>query len=297
MKASKFVVVLSILTGLLALIQSGAGLFWQDDGSPFPFTTLHGQTVQMYGQGIYRYDTYFKAPILRGTDFLTLCICIPLLVIAILLYRRGSLRGGLLLNGVLAFFLYNSASIALGAAYNNLFLVYIAYFSAGLFAFILAFRSIDVQVLSSHITSGLPHRGTAALMYLSGVALLFAWLGDILGPLMQGGVPAIASYTTEVTYVFDLGVIVPVAFLSGLLILRRAPLSYLLAAIMLIMLAIVGLMVTTQTIFQLLAGISLTTGEFIGKSGSFMLLALIAIGLIFRFFRNVSELEPDGKKP
>lgn len=49
---------------------------------------------------------------------------IPMLIFAIFLYRRGSLRSGLLLTGVLACFLYNSASVAFGAAYNPLYLLY-----------------------------------------------------------------------------------------------------------------------------------------------------------------------------
>lgn len=288
MKNSKVVVLLSLLTGILALIQSSIGLFWQDGGSPFSFTTLHGQTVQMYGQGIYRYDTFFKAPILRGTDALTLFGCIPLLVISALLVARGSLRGGLVLSGVLAYFFYYSASMALGVAYNNLFLLYVASFSASMFAFILAYRAVNVQALASRLNTGVPRRRIAALMFVSGAAVLFAWLSDILAALAQGGVPAIASYTTDVTYVVDLGIIAPVAFLTGILILRRAPVSYLLSAILMVMLTIVGLMVALQTAFQMQAGIALTPGEIIGKSASFMLLALVAFWLTARFLGCVT---------
>ncbi len=224
MKISRFAVILSLLTGILALIQSGVGLFWQDGGSPFSFTTLHGQTVQMYGQGLYHYDTFFKAPILRGTDAVTLFICIPLLVIAVWWYARGSLRGGLLLAGVLAYFLYNSASLALGVAYNNLFLVYVSSFSTSLFALVLTLRSIDAQALAGRLNGGFPRRGIAALLFVAGLAVLVAWLSDILAALFSGGVPAIASYTSDVTYVIDLGLITPLCFLSGIQILRRAPL-------------------------------------------------------------------------
>ena len=44
-----------------------------------------------------------------------------------------------------------------------------------------------------------------------------------------------------------------------------------------------------QTIAQSMAGITLNTGEFIGKAGSFMLLSLFAIGLLVRFFRSIAE--------
>lgn len=285
------------LTGILALIVAGVGLFWQNGGGPFPFITLHGETVQMSGQGIYAYDTYFKAPIFRGTDAVTLFVGIPLLLAAALLYRRGSLRGGILLAGVLSYFLYNSASMALGVAYNNLFLVYTAYFSASLFAFGLACRSIDLQVLSSHVSAGLPRRGIAVLMFVSGLALMAAWLIDIVAALVQGRVPAIASYTTEVTYAIDLGIITPLTVLAGIQILRRAPVSYLLAPIMLILLAIIGLVVAAQTVSQSLAGITLSVGEFIGKAGSFMTLAGFAAWLLVRFFRSLSEARPVQPKP
>ena len=288
MKISRPVIVLSILTALLALVQSGVGLFSGGGSGPFDFTTLHDKSVQMYGQGIYAFDTYFKAPILRGTDAVTFFAAVPLLLVALVLYRSGSLRGGLLLLGALSYLLYNAASIALGVAYNNLFLVYIAYFSACLFAFILAFRAIDARELAARVGPGFPRRGIAILMFVSGLALLFAWLGDILVPLFQGGVPAIESYTTEVTYVFDLGIITPVAFLTGYLLLRRDSMGYPLAALMLVTLAVVGLMVSTQTVFQLQAGIELTPPQFIGKAGSFIVLAGFAAWLLARYFRALT---------
>ena len=96
------------LIAIFVFVTAGAGLFWQDSGTPYSFTTLHGQSIQIYGQGLYRNDSYFKAPIFRGTDFVTLFICLPLLIISFVLYRRGSLKGGILLIGMLSFFLYDS---------------------------------------------------------------------------------------------------------------------------------------------------------------------------------------------
>ena len=97
-------------------------MFWQDGGSPFPFTTLRGQPAQIYGQGLYRYDSVLIATGYRVADAFTLVVAIPLLVLAVLLYRRSSLIGRLLLTGTLEYFAYNYGSLAFGAAYNNLFL-------------------------------------------------------------------------------------------------------------------------------------------------------------------------------
>jgi hypothetical protein len=177
---------LSGLVALLALAATLVGLFWQEGSGQFSFRTVHGKTVQLFGQGIYRYDTLFQGAINRGTDAVTLVLGIPLLVGALALYRRGSFRGRLLLTAVLAFFLYVYANAALNITYNNLFLVYLALCSASLFAFVVAFTSIDRQALPSHFSPNMPRRGLAVFMLLSGTVTLAVWLSDVLGALAQG---------------------------------------------------------------------------------------------------------------
>jgi len=220
MGISKVLIIVTILAGLLAIVQSGMGLFYQTSGGPFAFTTLHGENIQINGQGLYQYDTTFRVPIFRGTDAITLFGAVPLLAVALLVYRKGSLAGQIFLPGVLSYFLYNAASVAFGVAYNHLFLEYIAYFSAGLFAFVLACISIDFHTLAGRIAArqstseqsrrSLLDLGMATVMFLSSMALFFCWLPDLIQWMGPGAVPGIASYTTEVTHVFDLGIIAPV---------------------------------------------------------------------------------------
>jgi len=289
MKISKAVVQLTLLVAVLALVAAGTGLFWHCEGEPFLFTTLRGDIVEIYGQGLYRYDTAFKVPILRGTDAVTFFVATPLLIFALALYRRGSLRGTLLLVGMLAYFLYNSSSLALGVAYNQMALVYILYFSASLFAFILAFRSVDLQALSVSISPGLSYRGTSVFLFLAGLSV-FVWLIDIVGSLLQNQPPhALASYTTEVTYVIDLGVIAPTAFLAATMLLCRAPLGYLLAAVILTLSALIGVVVVAQTTAQLLAGITLSAVEMGAFVGTFLIMSLFAAWFLISLLRRVSD--------
>jgi len=289
MKSSKTLVMLSALIAVLALVAAGAGLFWQDGGSPFSFTTLRGQTVQMYGRGLYRYDTSFRAPVLRGTDAVMLFVCIPLLVVSILLYRRGSLRGGFLLTGALACFLYNAASLGFGAAYNSLYLLYLVTFSASLYAFVLAFTSIDLAALPAHVTPGLPRRGIAVFMFVAGLSPC-VWLIDIVAALVQGHVPQnVASYTTDVTTMIDVGIITPAAFLAGVLLLRRKPLGYLLSSTLLILLVLIGLVVVGQSVMQALDGIVLSTGQWVAYVIPFVTLSLVAVWLTALVLRHLSD--------
>jgi hypothetical protein len=156
MKTSKALITVCVLIAVLALVQSAAGVFWNSNGSHYSFTTLHGEIVPMYGKGIYRDNPAFNAPIQRGTDAVALILYIPLLVAGIILYQRGSARGHLFLTGILASFVYHAASVAFGVAYNPLFLLYIALFSASLFAFVMAVVTFDQRALAARVGTSTP---------------------------------------------------------------------------------------------------------------------------------------------
>lgn len=48
MRTSRAVIWLSALIAVLVLIAASVGLFWQDGGGSFAFTTLRGQTAEIY---------------------------------------------------------------------------------------------------------------------------------------------------------------------------------------------------------------------------------------------------------
>jgi hypothetical protein len=289
MKPSKTLIWLSCLVAALAVVYAAVGLFSHGGAGAFDFTTLHGETVEMYGVGIYKNDTAFKAPVLRGTDAVTLFVCVPLLLVAVVWYGRGSLRGGLLLTGMLAFFLYNAASLGFGVAYNELLLIYIASFSLSLFAFIRALASIDLDELAARTSAKFPRRGVAIFLFLAGLSLV-VWLLDIVSALVQNTVPpTLGPYTTEATYLIDLGVILPAAYLAGILVLRRKPLGTLLALVVTLLNAVIGLVVASQSIVQMLEGVELSIGELATYAAPFITLSAVAALLVVLMFRNISE--------
>jgi len=278
------------LIAVLTLLAASIGFFYPGEGNTFSFLTVRGETVQIWGQGWYRYDTPIGALGFKAGDLITLFLAIPLLVISFLLYRRGSLRGGLLLTGVLAYFLYNYISLGFGAAYNNLFLVYVMIFSASLFAFLLTLTSFDLQAFPAHFAESLPRRGIGIFLIVSGIILSLVWLLlSILPALLQSKAPPEAYYyTTFMTGIVDIGIVAPALLLAGILMLRRAPLGTLLAATMLIFTSILGPNLTVGGIIQVLAGV-ITIGQAMAFTVPFVILALIAIWLTVMLFRNFSE--------
>lgn len=278
------------LIAVLALLAAGIGLFYPNEGSLFSFTAVRGETVQIWGQGWYRYDTPIGALSFKAGDLITLFLAIPVLIVSFVLYRQGSLRGGLLLTGALSYFLYTYISLGFGATYNNLFLVYILLFSTSLFGLILALMSFEVQALPIHFAETLPRRAIGIFLVISGIILSLIWIVlSILPALLQSKAPPEAYfYTTFMTGIVDIGIVAPALIIAGVLILRRIPLGDLLASTMLVFTCILGPSLTAGGIIQILEGV-ITVGQAMAFTVPFVILALIAFVLTVRLFRSFSE--------
>ncbi len=275
------------LIGLMALFAAAMGLFDQTPGEPYAHTNHRGEEVMINGHGFYYFDTISFAAQQEGNDLITLTVGLPLLAISTFLAFRGSLRGRLALTGTLGFFLYTYMSMSMLSSYNVLFLVYVALFSLSLFAFILSMMSFDLTDLPQHFSSRLPHGWIAGLMFLVGGFLLLAWLGRIVPPLLQNQTPDLENTTTLVIQAMDLGMIVPLATLSGILLLRRSPWGYLLASVTLMKGVTLGLAVSAMAINMAQKGIAESMGIMI----PFFVITLLNILAAAVLLKNVDARE------
>jgi hypothetical protein len=278
------------LIAILAAVTASIGLFSTSGDGPFQFTTLHKETIEIYGRGLYRFDTPLIAIGYRVSDAFTLIAGIPLLLISFWIYRRGSMRGKILLTGTLLFFLYNFGSLAIGAAYNNLFLIYIVLTMATLLGGVGMLLSFDLQVFPKLFSARVPRRGISIFFIVSGIALFCIWLFlSILPALLANGVPAeLASYTTIITYAVDMGIIAPMLVSTGVLLRRDEPLGYVLASALLIFIDALGCSLMVMGIAQQIAGL-MNIGQFIGFVVSFAILTLFSLRFTIVLFRNISE--------
>lgn len=243
------------IIGVLALFAASMGLFYQTPGEPFSYTNHRGETVMINGQGLYYYDTVSGAAQEQGNDIVTLLVGLPLLIVSTWLAFRGSLRGQLLLTGTLGFFLYTYLSMAMLTSYNALFLVYVALFTLSLFAFILSLLAFDLKTLPEHFSDDLPRVWIAGLLFVVAGFLSLAWLGRIVPPLLRNETPVLENATTMVIQAMDLGLIVPLALISGVLLLRRSAVGYLLASVFVLKAITMGLAVSAMIIRMTLAGV------------------------------------------
>jgi hypothetical protein len=274
------VIALSSLIAVLATVAAASGFFLRRDGAPFTFTTLRGQKARIHGRGLYRHDTLFIGAGFRGQDAVVLFLALPLLILAIIQYGRGTVSGQFLLAGTLGYFLYLYASMALGAAYNRLFLLYVALFSASLFTFIKVVSSVNLELIRAHIPGQLPRTSLAVFMLAAGVVTLLVWGAPLVTALIRDRPPErLDSYTTMVTYALDLAIITPATFFCALLVLQDQPAGYVIAAPLLTLIVLLVPQIVLSTLFQKSAGVPFTTGEMIGPVAGFVVLGLIALWL------------------
>ncbi len=274
------------IIGLMALFAAGMGLFYQTSGQPYSYTNARSETVTINGHGLYTWDTVSYVAQMQGNDLITLVVGLPLLAISFWLTSQGSLRGLLLLTGTLGFFLYTYLSMSMLASYNSLFLIYVALFGLSLFAFILNMLSVNLAELPERFSSRLPHRWIAGLLFVVGGFLLIAWLGRIVPPLFQNQTPVLENATTLVIQAMDLALIVPLAILSGILLLRRSAWGYLLASVFILKAVTLGLAVSAMAIIMDRAGIPDSMGHMI----PFMLITLVNLVMAVVLLMNVEDL-------
>jgi hypothetical protein len=283
MPATPWIFRLSLLIALMGGIAAAAGLFSTTPEGPSLAASVRGDVVPLYGSGLYRHDSRFSGAAFRGTDAVTLFLALPLLLAAAFAHRRGSIRGSLLLSGMLCYFLYVYASLSLATAFNEFFLVYVALFSASFFAFLLLLAGLMGAGIRF---AGTSRRGTGSFLVAAGILTVLIWVEAPLSSLLAGRPPGeLAAYTTLFTHALDMAIIAPAVIIAGAMVLQRDHRGYVLAAPLLCLLVSLLPMMAAQTWAQLAAGITFSPGQAIGIIGGFGVLALAGGGVLWRLLQ------------
>jgi uncharacterized membrane protein len=218
-----------------------------------------------------------------------LFFAVPMLTIALFKdIKNRNIKSKLFLSAVLAAVLYYAAGMVFGVAYNSYHLIYIALFACAFFALIVSIRKTDTAALQKAIAWSLPSKGISIFLILSGIALFIAWLPDIIPTVIAGTtLPLIEVYTTEITYVLDMGIVSPLMFICLHLLKKKDGLGEVILAIILTTCVIIGVMLPAQTLFQTAAGIATPLPVLITKVSTFVILSVFAVFFDLKLFKNI----------
>ncbi len=284
----KFTVIhiLSFTSVILLVIITLCGMLSWDTSKTFDTVNQYGENIKMWGSGVYAHDSFFKATIHIGSDMCMLFAAVPLTVFSIIYdLKKHSRKSRLMLVSALAWVLYYAASLCFGVTYNMLFLAYLALFVCTLYGFITGIYGISKEDFG--VPDILAGKACTIFLLLSGISTFIAWLPDIIESFGKGTLGLIEVYTTAITYVLDMGIISPTAFICLYMLKKRRSFGVVLLSVLSEGIVIVGVMMIFQTAVQLISGVDLPIPVIITKSAIFTLLGIYGAVLAKILYKNI----------
>jgi len=270
---------------VLTLISTTVGIFYSTGGDRLTVENIYGESIELYGDGIYKYDSVLKAGGNKGTDLVMLIVLFLFFFFTI--KKEKSTKYRVLHIGLLSGLVYYSACLVFSVTFNRLFLIYVLLFSSSFFALIFLLSELFKENNMPKNIISKSFIGTALFLIISGSSVL-VWLEFIIPALVNGQpLSIIGVYTTEPTFVLDLGIVLPVYFGCGIALLKKKEISYNLAPVLLTFITIVGLTVIGQNIFQSYIGVEIPIRQLLGLVISFAVLGAVAIILNMRFLKHL----------
>jgi hypothetical protein len=159
------------------------------------------------------------------------------------------------LAGSLGFVLYTYLTMCVGAAFNPLFLIYVALFSLSLWAFVMSLMGVKIDELPTRFKESLPRKSVAALLIFAAAFLGLAWLGRIAAAMKPGAVPELENATSMFIQAMDLGLVAPACVVAAVLLLKRRPWGYLLASVGMVKFLTLGLAVSLMGLNMVRVGV------------------------------------------
>lgn len=194
-----------------------------------------------------------------GQDWFDLVVLAPLLVVAGALSLRGSRRARLILGGALVYTVYTFVIYAMCVHFNSLFLLYCAGLGLSVFSLASLAGGLAADGANGWYDGRVGVKLAAGVLIGSAVAFAGLWLSDIIPALVKGVPPASLAeggFFTNPVHVLDLSLVLPALALGGASLLRRRPLGFWLAPILLTFSALMAVTLAVLVLVMRARGIS-----------------------------------------
>lgn len=278
------IIVISIV--VLAGMASFCGIFLNFGDGRFMHQSIRGQSVEVYGKGLYQHMPADVAVQGIAQDYVTLFIAIPILLVSLMGYRKKSVRSHYLLSGVLGYFFVTYLFYTAMGMYNILFLVYVTLLGLSFFGLFISTRSLE-YLRNYRFSEKIPAKAIGVFLMVNAVAIAFLWLSIVVPPLIDGTIyPAeLNHFTTLIVQGFDLGLLLPISFVIGYLIYKKKKQGYLYSTIYLGFLSLLMTALTAKIIAMAINGINVIPIIFIIPS--FNLITVFCTYLMIKNIQNI----------
>lgn len=265
MRNKNAVTVLVLLIAAASAVATSFGIFSYEGDGQYEYESIRGEKVIIYGIGIYQHMSADVATQGIAQDYITLFAGILLLLISLYFSGKDSLRGLFLLTGTLGYFLVTYLFYLAMGMYNELFLVYAFLTGTSFFAFLLTASSLKTYILTTKFKSGKLIKNAGIFLIINASLITILWFGVVLPPLFDGTFyPAeLQHYTTLIVQGFDLGLLLPAAFVVGYLAVRGNTFGYLFTPVYMIFLSLLMTALVSKLSFMAKEGVNVIPAIFI----------------------------------
>jgi hypothetical protein len=174
----------------------------------------------------------------RGTALVVLVAGVPVLACSLVLARRGSSIAVVTWLAAVGFLLYNALMFVFATPVNRLFLLYLAMLSLAAWSAGTLLWHTDTPALGRLIPARAPARLAAGYLWALVILNGGAWLARILPGLASSGEPAYlrgTGMTTNIVFVQDLALWLPLFAVAAAWLWQRKPRGYLLGGASIVM--------------------------------------------------------------
>ena len=214
----------------------------------------------LLASGAYRDVAWIKATWF-GNDLVTLLIAVPLLLGATRFASQGSTRARLVWLGVLAYAVYNYTYYVLGAALNVFFAIYVITFVVSVASLILGLVGTDATAVATAFSDRTPARAISGYYVFVATGLSAVWLGTWAAYAFAGRPTPVATEAFHLVAALDMTLMVPALVTGGVLLWRRRPWGYVVAAVAGVQASLYLLVLSVNSAISISRGIVAAPGE------------------------------------
>lgn len=196
-----------------------------------------------------------------GNDWVTLVVAVPLLTYGLTRSSYGSSRARLIWLGLLGYAVYNYAFYLLGAALNVFFPLYVAAVVLAAAALMLALSTTATGTVRAEFSAGTPVRLIGGSLVFIGSGLAAVWIWMWAAHVFAGHPTPVDPEAFRLVAALDLSLMVPALTSGGVLLWRRRPWGYIIAAIAGIQGSLYLLVLSVNGVVLIHRGLSAAPGE------------------------------------
>ncbi len=284
MKKKQIITALVVLIAIFSAIAALFGIFSDAPTGITEYETIRGNTITLYGKGIYGHMPADVAIQGIAQDWITLCLAIPLLLISLVGFLKNSLKARLILTGTVGYFFVTYLFYLNMGMYNIMFLVYAALLGLAFFALLNLLLSFDYAVIGKAFAKSAPAKWAGGFLMFNSIAIAWMWLGIVVPPLIDGTIypEELFHFTTLVVQGLDLGLLLPLSFVSGYLLFRTTALGLVSGTVYIVFLSLLMTALSAKIVAMALNGVNVIPAVFIIPAFN-----LLTVWLAFRIIQTI----------